>query len=213
MGPVAGMSQRPRLVQFRPTVELGMQPTAARATMSAAAAAASRYPDQAMLSFDDPTWTTLAGGRGRVIDIRPLLTRLEVEPAPESAWEALWDALHHQGDIGIASFAAVPHLVRIHRQRGTPDWNTYALVATIELARDGTQNPELPDWARPDYEAALRELVVIGLGELPRAQAPEAVLSILSVAAIAHGQRVHGRALLEFDSEELQEILDSYEAG
>jgi hypothetical protein len=39
------------------------------------------------------------------------------------------------------------------------------------------------------------------------------VLSILSVAAIGHGQRVHGRALLEFDDGELQEILDSYEAG
>ncbi len=166
-----------------------------------------------MLSYDDPKWTTLAGGRGRAIDIRPLLRRLEAEPDPEGAWEALWDALHHQGDIGSASFAAVPHLVRIHRQRGTLDWNTYALIATIELARDGTHNPELPDWARAGYESALRELVFVGLGELPRAQASEAVLSILSVVAIAHGQRVHGRVLLEFDGEELQEILESYEAG
>jgi len=166
-----------------------------------------------MLSFDDPTWTTLTGGHGRVTDVRPLLRRLEVESDPDDVWEALWDALHHQGDIGVASFVAVPHLVRIHRRRGTVDWNTYALIATIELARDGEQNPELPDWARPDYEGALRELATTGLSELPRAQASEAVLSILSVAAIAHGQRVHGRALLKLDDEELQEILDSYEAG
>lgn len=166
-----------------------------------------------MLNFDDPRWTTLTGGRGSVADVRPLLRRLEVESDPDDAWEALWDALHHQGDIGVASFAAVPHLVRIHRQRGDVDWNTYALVATIELARDGEQNPDLPDWARPDYDAALRELATTGLSELPRAQASEAVLSILSVLAIAHGERVHGRALLEFDDEELREILDGYEAG
>ena len=82
-----------------------------------------------MLSFDDPTWTTLTGGHGRVTDVRPLLRRLEVESDPDDVWEALWDALHHQGDIGVASFVAVPHLVRIHRQRGTIDWNTYALIA------------------------------------------------------------------------------------
>jgi len=35
----------------------------------------------------------------------------------------------------------VPHLVRIYRERRVLDWNTYAMVATIELARDSKKNP------------------------------------------------------------------------
>jgi len=49
-------------------------------------------------------------------------------------WEELWNELHHQGDVGDASFASVPFLVRSYRQRDVINWNTYALVAIIELA-------------------------------------------------------------------------------
>ena len=59
-----------------------------------------------------------------------------------------WQNLEGQGDVGVASYAAVPHLVRLYRQRGAVDWNTYAIVAVIELARDTGKNPEVPNWLK-----------------------------------------------------------------
>jgi hypothetical protein len=52
------------------------------------------------------------------------------------------------GDVGEGSFVAIPHPVRIHRQRQVVDWNTYALAATVELARGVKTNPDVPEWAR-----------------------------------------------------------------
>ena len=47
--------------------------------------------------------------------------------------------------MGEATYAAVPHLVRIHRKGGIADWNTYAIVAIIELAREKGDNPRSAD--------------------------------------------------------------------
>jgi hypothetical protein len=160
-----------------------------------------------MLSFDDNRWVGLEAGYRRPVDLRPLLKNLESAADPQPAWDALWQELHHQGDIGPGSFVAVPHLVRIHRARGKVDWNTYALVATIELARGKGRNPEVPDWATDEYKAALVELGQVGLAELPRAADPEAVRSILSVLAVVHGARTYGRVLVELTEDEVAELL------
>jgi hypothetical protein len=58
--------------------------------------------------------------------------------------------------------------VRIHRQRSGPDWNTYALLAIIELARTRKGNPELPVWLEKNYLQAIQELAEIGLAEFDR---------------------------------------------
>src|SRR5262249_17818493 len=82
------------------------------------------------------------------------------------AWNELWNELHHQGHIGEASFAALPHLVRIHEMRRIADWNTYAIAGVIELARDTPRNPPLPLAFRGAYEAAWERLVELGSREL-----------------------------------------------
>ena len=159
-----------------------------------------------MLSFDDTRWGDLVGGYRVPIDLRPLLRALESGDSPRSAWDDLWQELYHQGDVGEGSFVAVPHLVRIHRNRGVVDWNTYAIVATIELARGTNGNPDVPAWSREPYEAALRDLAGLGLVELPRAVDKETVRSILAVLAITHGARTYGRVLVEFTEDEVLEL-------
>ena len=119
-----------------------------------------------MLSLKDKRWPELLGGYRIPIDVRPLLSRLEIEQDTTSVWEELWNELHHQGDIGEASFAAVPHLVRIYRKRGIVDWNTFAIVAIIELARKEGKNPDVPKWLEDGYFSALRELAEIGAHEV-----------------------------------------------
>ena len=111
-----------------------------------------------MPGLDDSRWGNLTGGYRTRFDPRPVLARLETEQDTATTWHELWDELHHQGDVGDASYAAIPHLVRIHRRRGIVDWNTYALVAIIELARTEKQNPGLPAWLEEDYFHVSREL-------------------------------------------------------
>jgi hypothetical protein len=107
------------------------------------------------------------------------------------------------GDVGEASYATVPHLVRIHRKSGVVDWNTYAIVAIIELARGKCTNPEVPKWLEEDYLRAIRELAEMGAVEIWRTEEPEAVRAILGVIAIARGLRTHGRFLVEYSEDEL----------
>jgi hypothetical protein len=96
--------------------------------------------------------------------------------------------------------------VRIHRKSGIVDWNTYAIVAIIELARGKRNNPEVPNWLEDDYVRAIRELAEIGAAEIWRTEEPEAVRAILSVIAIAKGLRTHGRFLVEYSEDELLDI-------
>ena len=84
-----------------------------------------------MLSLDDPRWDEMNGGYRMPFDPRPLFSKLQAGNDVDTVWKELWQDLDHQGDVGEASYAAVPHLVRIHRQRGVQDWNTYAIVTTI----------------------------------------------------------------------------------
>ena len=159
-----------------------------------------------MLSFDDSRWERLQAGYRTPVDLRLLLRRLESGDDTQSTWHQIWGELYHQGDVGEGSFVAIPHLVRIHRQRNAVDWNTYAIAATVELARGTRGNPDVPQWARESYEDALRELGRLGLEELPRASDKEAIRSILALLAIVHGARVHGRVLVEFSEDEVLEL-------
>ena len=164
--------------------------------------------DNKMLSFDDKCWTELKGGYGVPFDPRAALQKLESGVDVQSAWDELWQGLHHQGSVGEASYAAVPHLVRIHHQRAIVDWNTYAIVATIELARTQGKNPQLMDWLKQEYEKAIHELAQIGLTELSQAKGRETVQSILSVLAIWKGARTCGRVLVECSEDEIHELMN-----
>jgi hypothetical protein len=159
-----------------------------------------------MLSLDDNRWNDLTGGYRMKCDPRSLLAELQTEQNRERAWRGLWDELHHQGDVGEASYASVPHLVRIHRASGILDWNTYAIVAIIELASGKGDNPEVPTWLEEDYHHAIRELAEIGAAEIWLTENPEAVRAILGVIAIAKGLRTHGRFLVEYSEAELLDI-------
>ena len=143
-------------------------------------------------------------------DPRPLLAKLEAGHYTESTWHDLWGELHHQGDVGDASYGAVPLLVDICRKQGVIDWNPYAMVAIIELARTNGHNPELPGWLQKDYFRAIRELAEIGASAVLRAEQAEAARAILSVIAIAKGLRTQAKFLVEYTEDELLEIDSQY---
>lgn len=158
------------------------------------------------MDLNDPRWADLKGGYGLPFDPRPILRRLEDGSDVQGAWRQLWQELHHQGDVGDASYAAVPHLVRIHRARGVPDWNTYAIVATIDLARDRSGNPPVPSWLGAEYAGAIERLAELALSELPRATDVETTRSMLSILALWKGARTYARVLVELSEDEIVEL-------
>jgi hypothetical protein len=159
-----------------------------------------------MMELADKRWPKLKGGRRTPIDPRPLLQKLESGKATKEVWDELWDELHHQGDVGESSYACVPHLVRIFRQHGQADWNTYAIVGIIELARTEEDNPDLPEWLAASYHSAIKELAAIGASQILTVHDTDTVRAILCVIAISCGARTHAKFLINYSDEELQEI-------
>ena len=148
----------------------------------------------------------LLGGRRAHYDPRPALAMLQSENNVTSVWGELWDELHHQGDVDGASYASVPHLVRIYKERPTANWNIYAIVATIELARKRNQNPAVPPWLEDSYFKAIQELAAIGSKEILQSAGPELVSSILAVLAVARGVRTGAWFLLNYSEDELDDM-------
>ena len=164
-----------------------------------------------MLSLDDPRWSTLLGGYRIPYDPRGALAALQQGRDVDAAWQELWNGLHHQGDVGEASYAAVPHLVRIHGMRGLPDWNTYALIAVIEDARRTPGNPAMPLWLVGTYDNALHQLAELGISDFRQAEEPELVSAILAILAMTKGQLLLGRFAVRYTDDERRKILDSEE--
>jgi len=166
-----------------------------------------------LLNLDDKRWTELKGGYRVPFDPRQLLRRLESGTDIQRCWQELWQELYHQGDVGEASYAAVPHLVRIYQNRGKIDWNTYAIVTSIELARYVGKNPDVPSWLLQGYEDAINSLAMTGLGELPHVNEKESIRSILAVIAIWKEVRTYARIIIDFSEDELNELENKGSLG
>ena len=130
--------------------------------------------------------------------------------AVEDAWSDLWNGLHHQGDVDTAAYAATPHLVRIHRRRDVPDWNTYAILGTIERERHVPRNPAIPDWLASGYQRAWQEIIELALRDLARSEDPRLVRAALGVVAMARGLRRIAEVFLDFTEDELEEMVSQY---
>ena len=143
-------------------------------------------------------------------DARPALKDLAQNNA--GAWKQLWENLHHQGDVGEASYAAIPHVINITVGKGRRDWNTFALAATIEECRRSSSNPLVPDWLVAGYKKAWDELVRYGLELFPDATDREVVESILQVLSLSKGMLSLAR-LLTLTEDERAELLKQADAN
>jgi hypothetical protein len=110
-----------------------------------------------MLSLDDPRWQQLCGGYRVPFDARPLLIQIERDPSAKN-WGLLTEELFHQGDVGDASYAAVPQVVRIALKHSSLHVEVLRLVILVEDARRSGGNPPVPDWLITEYEAAIEQL-------------------------------------------------------
>ncbi|MET3981142.1 hypothetical protein ABIB62_003781 [Mucilaginibacter sp. UYP25] len=121
------------------------------------------------LDLNDPNWERLEGGyKGPSYDASIALRQLQGVSSLKQAkpiFDELWNNLHHQGDIGVASLYAVPHLVRIAKDKGLIDWNVLGLVTLIEVQRSKC-NLTIPSKLKNEYEAAIGDLSVLSTSVL-----------------------------------------------
>ena len=134
-----------------------------------------------LLSLDDPIWPTLEGGYRMPYDVAAALKAMQ---AGEDVWHELWEELHHQGDVGVASYAAVPQLVHMLGNAQSREEDFYALIALIELERHRPHNPPLPDWLAASYQAAWAQLPAIAARDLQGQFDPVMLESVFAVLAL-----------------------------
>lgn len=117
-----------------------------------------------MLPLSSPQWEQLDHAYGPATDIPALLRLIEANPRPTAAydeepWFSLWSSLCHQGSAYTASYAAVPHLVRIAVEaQGPIEFGFFSLPASIEIARATGLGPKVPEDLHLAYRRGLRDL-------------------------------------------------------
>jgi hypothetical protein len=160
-----------------------------------------------LLSLTDPIWHELEGGYRVPYDASEALARME---AGESVWDELWEELHHQGDVGVASYAAIPQIVRISEAQRGFDWNLYAFAATVEIERHRKSNPALPDWLASSYKAAWEGLVKLALSDISGKPDELTLRSALSVVALGRGDLKLGALLNHADTDEITAYVEEH---
>jgi len=165
-----------------------------------------------MIALDSPRWSELRHAYGAAEDIPPLLRQLEAFPPhisyDEEPWYTLWSALCHQGDVYSASFAAVPHVVRV---LATDPLRAQAcffqLPAQIEICRRNKDVSIAADLRGP-YFAALSQLPGLAGAASAREWDSDFLCCVLSAVAAAKGFPSVAEAAQELSPEIASQFME-----
>ena len=160
-----------------------------------------------MLNWEDDRRGSLAGGYRMIFDPRPLIGRLEIAPDDAEIWVELIEELYHQGDVGEASYLAVPLLAQSDAITKALPWQLLTLVSFIELARTNPNNPSVPELFLCDYLAAIERLAGLSLKAIEKSESPEQLRGMLCILALHKGLRVYATTLIDYSEDELKDIL------
>jgi hypothetical protein len=165
------------------------------------------------LTLEDNIWKELNGGYKLRYDATAPLKQLENTDDKKEIYrifDELWNELHHQGDVGVASYLAVPQLVRIAKQKRLFDWNILALCSTIEQQRHLGTNPLLPTEFREYYEEGLLELKAFIIDNLNSVKDEITLRSALSALAVCNGEIKLSKAIIKLSDDVLNEFLEQF---
>lgn len=163
-----------------------------------------------MLELDDPHWAELRHAYGYGFDTPLLLARLcnsSSSLGRDEPWFTLWSSLAHQGDVYPASFAAVPHVVRVlAKNPAMSDHSFFQFPAWVEICRQKKRIP-VPDFLSDDYFSSLRQLPTLVASAASRDWDDGFLSCALSALAAAKGYGVIAEAVLELNTQTAKEFL------
>ena len=166
---------------------------------------------RAMLSLDSQKWSELNDEYGSASAIPALLRRLESFPKSEGRsepWFTLWSALAHQGDVYPASFAAVPHVVRVLEIAPEKAYSAYfQFPSWIEICRQ-KRGVTIPEEMETAYFSALGKLPSLVAAAAEREWDATFLACALSAIAVAKGFAPVAEAVQELTPEVADEFLE-----
>ena len=164
----------------------------------------------AVLELDDPRWGELRHAYGFASNTPGLLRQLKsdsVSTGRNEPWFTLWSSLAHQGGVYPASFAAVPHIIRVLANSPmTSDASFLQFPAWVEICRQRDQVP-IPDLLVAEYFDALRQLPALIAAAASRDWGSEYLACALAALAAVKGYGIVAEAALELNAENAEEFL------
>ena len=164
-----------------------------------------------MISLDSPKWSELSHAYGDASDIPNLLRRLEnmhSEEGEKEPWFSIWSSLAHQGDVYSASFATVPHIVRILSQDPTKaDYSFFEFPAWVEICRQ-KKAVVIPKELEADYFLALKKLPYLVASTVEREWDKNFLVSALSAIAVSKGYGSVANVIMELTPDIANEFLE-----
>ena len=142
------------------------------------------------------------------------LRHLEQTTAPrelQNIFDELWNELHHQGDVGVASYLALPQLVRICKSKEIFDFNLLGLCCVIEQQRHLAPNPALPTEFSEYYFKGLLDLKAFVLERMNKELDDSVYIIALATLATCTGRIKLGKAIMELeDPDIMNEFLEQF---
>ena len=164
-----------------------------------------------MISLDSPRWRALEHAYGSAGNIPALLRQLETLPdssPQEEPWFSLWSALAHQGDVYTASFAAVPHVVRVLASAPSRAGAVYLqFPAWVEICRR-KKAVEIPTDLAAAYFEALSRLPALVAAAATREWQADFLVCALSAIAAAKGEPSVAEAVLELTPDVADDFME-----
>jgi hypothetical protein len=140
--------------------------------------------------------------------LRDLESVPNAEDWREEPWFSIWSALVHQGDVYSASFAAVPHVVRVLASApGRAGSDYFHFPAWVEICRQRTGEP-IPDDLRDSYTSALAQLPHLAAAAADRLWDEAMLQSVLGAIAVTKGPVDVAEAVSELTSEVARDFLE-----
>jgi len=164
--------------------------------------------DIPLLPLDDPRWENYTDGyRSDSDEAISLIQELQTAGTSDDFWERVWDSLHHQGDVGEASYAFVTYLVDYQSKQKRLDERIFHFCVVVDLQQPDNGNPPVPPELELSYARALRALPVIGAELLRRGDSEECVMGVAAAIALEAGHRTLARAYLELTRDDAVSYL------
>lgn len=159
---------------------------------------------------DTRRWSELQtayGSAGNIPDLLRQLVSLPASLGKDEPWFSLWSSLAHQGDVYSASFAAVPHVVRVLSSApDRADASFFQFPAWVEICRQKANTP-VPDDLQHAYFAALAQLPSLVAAAADREWDGSLLACALAAIAAAKGFGTVAEAALELTPEVAPEFM------
>lgn len=162
------------------------------------------------MELEDRTWGLLNGGYKIPYDASKPLRKLKgviSQKERQEVFNELWENLHHQGNVGLASYMALPHLIAICIENKSLDWNFIGLCVAIENCRVSGENPELPIQYDDVYFGSLTKFEKYLLVNLKNINDRTAFRLALALLATVNGQPRLGKAIEMLDEDAMDDFL------